>query len=87
MGEIGEIWREKREEYKERRSRREQRFRSELLPLLSRYNPEDLGDKITLTDSRGKIDVFPKADRLLLRRNNKWISRASVWIRKNLLTE
>lgn len=87
MGEICEIWREERAEYQERRSRREQKFRSELLPLLSRYKPEDLGDKITLTDQRGKIDVFPKADRLLLRRNNKWISRASVWIRKNLLTE
>ena len=85
MGEIKEIWDEERALYKERRAQRDQRFREEILPLLDRYSPEDLGDKITLSVNGSKIDVFPKADKILVRRTNKWIPRAIRWIRQNLL--
>lgn len=85
MGEIGEIWNEERARYKERRAKREQVFRSEILPLLERYSPEDLGDKIVLSVEGSKIDVFPKADKILVRRTNKWIPGATRWIRKKLL--
>lgn len=85
MGEIGEIWNEERALYKERRAKREQVFRSEILPLLGRYSPEDLGDKIVLSVEGSKIDVFPKADKILVRRTNKWIPGATRWIRKKLL--
>lgn len=35
----------------------------------------------------GTIDIFPKKQRLLIRRENKWHSNAFNWINENLLTE
>ena len=35
----------------------------------------------------GIIDIFPKKQRLLIRRGNKWKSNAFDWINENLLRE
>lgn len=45
---------------------------------------EDLGKYIINTDKFGIIDYFPKANKILIRRQNKWITRGLNWIRNNI---
>ena len=39
------------------------------------------------TDSFGIMDYFPKANKLLIRRQNKWIKPGFKWIRENLIAK
>lgn len=39
------------------------------------------------TDSFGIVDYFPKANKLLIRRQNKWIKPGFKWIRENLIAK
>ncbi len=39
----------------------------------------------TDTEKHGTIDFFPKANRVLIRKENKWINSGLNWITKNLL--
>ena len=45
-------------------------------------------EKFTInTDSFGIVDYFPKANKLLIRRQNKWIKPGFKWIRENLIAK
>ena len=39
------------------------------------------------TDSFGIVDYFPKANKVLIRKNNKWIKPGFKWIRENLIAK
>ena len=43
------------------------------------------GSYMIVTDEYGKIDYFPKANKLLVRKLNKWKKPGLRWIIKNLL--
>lgn len=47
----------------------------------------DNGSYTLVSDRFGIIDIYPKKQRLLIRRNNRWLSNAFEWINQNLLTE
>ncbi len=49
-----------------------------------------VGSKFTIftqTDKYGIIDFYPKANRLLIRKQNKWHSHALKWIKQNLIVK
>jgi hypothetical protein len=45
---------------------------------------EDLGKYIINTDKFGIIDYFPKANKILIRKQNKWITKGLNWIINNI---
>lgn len=91
MGEIGEIWREINEEKKARRQKRMQKFSDDTVLELFKSQEVLAVDNsngtycIVETKRFGKIHIYPKANRLLICKQNKWISGAMNWINKNLI--
>ena len=69
------------------RESRSERFIEDWLPVLSkRYSIEQRtnGSYSINTQKYGIIDYFPKANKLLVRKDNKWIKPALKWIINNL---
>lgn len=68
------------------REKRSERFKEDWLPLLNTmYSIEEQNFKYTIiTQDFGTLDYFPKANKLLIRRDNKWIKPGLRWIINNL---
>jgi hypothetical protein len=57
-----------------------------LIPLSTRYEVEESNFKYTIkTQKYGVLDYFPKANKLLIRKDNKWVKPGLKWIITNLL--
>lgn len=75
------------------REKRLERFEDYLLPLERQgYEIVENNHKYTIdTDAQsvmyGIVDYFPKANKLLIRKENKWIKPGLKWIMDNLLSE
>lgn len=73
------------------REHRLEKFQDYILALEQNgYDIVENNHKYTIdTDSQsirfGIIDYFPKANKLLIRKDNKWIKPGLVWIKNNLL--
>lgn len=71
------------------REERNERFEDKYLEQIkSKY--EVYGDansgKYTIDDTEfGVIDFFPKANKILIRKENKWMTGGLKWIKENLL--
>lgn len=70
------------------RENRSERFLEDYLPaLMLRYSTthRDNGSYSIITQKYGTLDYFPKANKLLIRKENKWIKPGLKWILNNLL--
>ena len=68
-----------------RESRSEKFIDGWLEPLSIRYNIISQDHKYTITtEDYGILDYFPKANKLLIRKENKWIKPGLKWIINNL---
>lgn len=90
MGDLGDAFRDVKEYQKKVREDKYGRFCSKTLPKLLESKKitsvEKFLDKfIIITNNFGIIDMFPKADRLLIRKNNEWHSGATEWILDNII--
>ena len=72
------------------REGRLENFQNTYLQVLLKKGYEVAEDNYKYTidtnDKFGIIDFFPKANKLLIRKDNKWIKPGTQWIIKNLLT-
>lgn len=68
------------------RESRSERFIEDWLPLLKKkYSITEVNHKYTIiTDKFGILDYFPKANNLLIRKENKWKKPGLRWMIKNL---
>lgn len=68
------------------RESRSERFVEDWLLLLSkRYNILENNHKYTITtQDYGIVDYFPKANKILIRKDNNWIKPGLKWIITNL---
>lgn len=71
------------------RSYRLSNFIKTVLPALDDYNVTNpsYGKYTIITMEFGVIDIFPMADKLLLRRVNRWYSNAKDFIIRNIFKE
>lgn len=71
------------------RESRSERFIDDYLPILSKvYSIKEDNHKYTIsTENYGVLDYFPKVNKLLIRKKNKWIKPGLKWIINNLLKE
>lgn len=72
------------------REKRSEKFIEDYLPLLEMRFPLEQrtnGSYSISTQDFGVIDYFPKANKLLIRKDNKWIKPGLKWILNNLLIE
>jgi DNA-binding winged helix-turn-helix (wHTH) protein len=73
------------------REHRLEKFQDYIIPLQQRgYDVVESNHKYTIdTDTQdvqfGIIDYFPKANKLLIRKDNKWVKPGLTWIHNNLL--
>jgi hypothetical protein len=59
-----------------------------LLPLSNKYEIKHENYKYSITtQDYGIIDFFPKANKLLIRKDNNWIKPGLKWIINNLFNE
>lgn len=57
-----------------------------LEPLKLRYEIVENNYKYTITtQDYGILDYFPKANKLLIRKNNKWVKPGLKWIINNII--
>jgi len=69
-----------------RESRSEKFVEGWLQPLSMRYEVKENNHKYTIqTESYGVLDYFPKANKLLIRKDNKWVKPGLRWIINNLI--
>lgn len=68
------------------REKRSEKFEEDWLPLLElRYPLTESSYKYTIdTQDFGKIDFFPKANKILIRKEDRWIKPGLKWIIENL---
>lgn len=72
------------------RESRLERFEEKLLPLLQEKFQvyERKNGSYTIDETKfGAIDYFPKANKLLIRKSNKWKTAGMKWMRENLLND
>lgn len=72
------------------REERNERFLENYLPALkAKYEvyPRENGSYTIDETEFGVVDYFPKANKILIRKNNKWIDAGMKWMKKNLLTD
>lgn len=70
------------------REKRSEKFVEDFLPVLSTQYSIFLRKNESysiITAKYGTIDYFPKANKLLIRKDNKWIKPGLKWIVNNLL--
>jgi len=73
---------------KAQRERRCEKFVSEYFGPISRTNlitQTDVGKWTIYNAKFGTVDIFPKANKLLIRKENKWVKNIYPWINKHLL--
>lgn len=69
-----------------RESRSEKFIDGWLKPLSMRYEVVENNHKYTITTQKfGVLDYFPKANKLLIRKDNKWIKPGLKWIINKLM--
>jgi hypothetical protein len=69
-----------------RESRSEKFVDGWLEPLSMRYDVKEDNHKYTITtQDYGVLDYFPKANKLLIRKENKWVKPGLKWIINNLM--
>jgi hypothetical protein len=69
-----------------RESRSEKFIDGWLKPLSMRYDVIENNHKYTITTQKyGILDYFPKANKLLIRRDNKWVKPGLQWIINKLM--
>ncbi len=72
------------------REKRYEKFNERYLPELIRRYPIDLqeeGTRIRITTEKfGKIDFYPKANKILIHQCNQWKKPGLRWIIQNLLS-
>lgn len=65
------------------------KFESETVYLISEkgidVHVNKNGSYRIFTDKFGKVDIYPKANKVLITKDNKWISRGDQWIQNNIL--
>jgi len=69
------------------RESRSEKFIEDYLPLLDKTYPIELrtnGSYTITSEKYGFIDYFPKVNKLLIRKTNKWIKPGITWILNNL---
>lgn len=69
------------------REKRSERFEDDWLPVLKQRYPieeRNNGSFTITTQEFGLIDYFPKANKLLIRKENNWIKPGLRWIVTNL---
>ena len=71
------------------RDYRLKRFEETILPQLEAYNVTNptYGKYTIQIPEYGFIDIFPKANKLLIRKSNKWLNGAEKWIIRNVFKE
>lgn len=74
----------------EMRDERYRQFRNITLPRLQHSTEvlsvmEDNNGFTLTTRTYGVIDFFPKADKVRVRRTNRWFGRGDQWLKKNIL--
>lgn len=70
------------------REKRSERWLEDWMPVLeNRYSIEERtnGSYSITTQKFGVVDYFPKANKLLIRKNNKWKKPGLKWIINNLI--
>lgn len=75
-----------RQQYRDSRLKR---FEETILPQLEAYdvtNPS-YGKYTIFTPEYDFVDIFPKANKLLIRKSNKWLNGAEKWIIRNVFNE
>ena len=70
---------------REQRFERWEKYKQRLLDNHYEVTKSDDGTKITIDDKNrlnkyGIIDFYPKANKLLIRKSNKWINQGLKWI-------
>ena len=90
MGDLGDDFRAFRDYQREIRENKYDKFCLKTLPKLQEcdkvtYIERSVDKFIITTTNFGIIDIFPKANRLLVRKDNRWHSGAVRWIINNLL--
>jgi hypothetical protein len=71
-------------------SRNESFFEKTVLQFLGlEYDVHKMpnGSYSLISDKYGVIDIYPKRQRLLIRKKNQWFDNAFDWINNNLLKE
>lgn len=89
MGDLGEYWKDIKDNSKKTRETKYLKFQKETVPKLQQRPgilliSQSLDKFIISTTNFGIIDVFPKANRLLIRNKNEWHSRATHWLLTNI---
>ena len=87
---MSEAGKEYGELVKELRENNFERFKAKTLPRLeSSEEVENINENCfsfaVTTKSNGVIDIFPKANKLRIRRQNKWVKPIMPWLRKHIL--
>lgn len=74
---------------REERFERWETYKEQLVGKSYIVTEVDEGTKVTISgiilNNYGVIDFYPKANRILIRKSNKWISQGLKWIINNLL--
>ena len=73
---------------KEQRNERFEKFQEEIMPKITElkignYEEDLYRVKLYLID--GVCFFYPKSDKVLICRDNKWISNGANWIKKNVI--
>jgi hypothetical protein len=71
------------------REERMERFKEKYLPLLEKKAMIAINEgqgRVTINNGKfGVIDYYPKANKILIRKQNKWIKPGLQWLVKNLI--
>ena len=89
MSDYGDYCRDIKDSRQQHRDNRLKRFEETILPQLEGYgvtNPT-YGKYTIHTPEYGFIDIFPKSNKLLIRKNNKWLNGAEKWVIRNVFKE
>ena len=71
---------------REERSERFEEYKEELLSLGFNLTEHEIQGKVTIEPTKfGIIDYYPKANKVLIRKENRWITGGLSWIISNLL--
>lgn len=75
---------------KELRQNNYECFKTDVLPLISDSKEvenisEDCFSFAVKTRNHGVIDIYPKANKIHIRKQNKWIKPILPWLRKNIV--
>lgn len=90
INKMSEAGKEFGEFVKELRENKYEFFKSEVLPKIidseevENINEECFSFAVT-TKNYGVIDIFPKANKIRIRRKNKWVKPILPWLRKYII--